>query len=116
MAEKKAYRLAVGRHRERGVAYVRGDIVESEFELDKIHKNKFVPLDGSVRTIDPTERSAKDDPAALKGRRDDDDPITLKKIHKGGGKYIVVNEETGEQVNDGLLNKEEANALIQTEE
>jgi len=38
-------------------------------------------------------------------------PLKLKAVHKGGGKYNVINEATGKPVNDVLLSKKEAFSL-----
>jgi len=41
--------------------------------------------------------------------------ISLKMIHRGAGRYVVINKETGEQINEGYLNKVEAEALVRGE-
>lgn len=42
------------------------------------------------------------------------DVVSLKAIHKGGGRYNVINIDTGEQINDEYLNKKEADSLVES--
>jgi hypothetical protein len=39
----------------------------------------------------------------------------LKAVHRGFGKYDVINEATGKKINDKVLTKEEAQELVETE-
>ena len=42
----------------------------------------------------------------------DEPPVKLKMVHKGRGKFNIINVKTGLPVNEGLLNKEEAQTML----
>ena len=107
------FRVLAGLHREGDKLFHKGDIVESDKDLDEIFRNKFEAVTGSTRTRGVSIQESLD---KAKGARDDDDDVdppavTLKAIHKGGGRWVVVNTETGEQVNEGYLKKPDAKAM-----
>ena len=43
---------------------------------------------------------------------DNELPQNFKIVHRGGGKYNVVNKTTGENINDALLTKVQAESLV----
>ena len=44
---------------------------------------------------------------------EDDDEPELEKTHRGSGRWIVTNRETGEKTHEGYLTKDEAIALVE---
>jgi len=75
----------------------RGEIlVATQLEIEPF-KNLFVPLDPlvDIKEEQPTKR--------------------LFIEHRGGGKYNVINENTGKPINDELLTREQAENLINDE-
>jgi hypothetical protein len=91
------YRLKSGTLKYEGKKYHPGDTFEAqEFEM------RFF-LD-TLERLDEPEEPEKDAPY-----------FGLRLRHKGAGKYDVINEATGEPINDSLLDKEEAQALIEKE-
>ena len=78
------------------VIYKKGDVIEAtEYEL-RSFLDKF-------RRIGPPEAPEKPKAEAKQ----------LKKEHRGGGKYNVVNPESGKPINNELLSSEDADALIE---
>jgi len=83
-------------HRD-GQVVRRGEIlVATQLEIEPF-KNLFVCLDPlvDVKEEQPTKR--------------------LQIVHKGGGKYNVVNESTAQPINDELLSREQAENLVNDE-
>jgi len=75
--------------------YVKDDVMEATEEdvkniLDKVEK------------IGPPEPKNPEAP----------EKQALKAVHKGGGKYDVINIESGKAINSKLLTKDEANELL----
>ena len=85
--------------------YVKGDTMDlSDLEAQSIMDK--------VQRVGPKE-SAK--PVESKDTQDTKVPLpeqSLKMVHKGGGKYDVVNEVSGKTINSVLLTKSEANGLL----
>ena len=53
------------------------------------------------------------DPIPEKDELELDAPIVLLKMeHRGGGRYNVVNTETGEAINEGYLTQKEAQTMV----
>lgn len=78
---------------------------------------KTVYRKGQIVTLDPLQ--AKPFLDTLE-QLDPDPPAPqpkagLKAVHVGAGKYNVVNEATGKKINDKLLTKEAAAALVEAE-
>lgn len=46
----------------------------------------------------------------------DEAPVLLEMAHRGGGRYNVVNKETGETLNEDFLTKEEAQRMVDATE
>ncbi|MEW5725494.1 MAG: hypothetical protein AB1896_20465 [Thermodesulfobacteriota bacterium] len=92
------YRLkrGVGKHVYQGRVYLPGDIVEAAPENMKGVLDKFDLLDPP----DQAQAEAKQ-------------PNALKMVHKGFGRYDVLNTTSGQILNDHLLKKAEALALVE---
>lgn len=95
------YMIKSGPHYKRSTSgkkwtrYAKGDVIElSELEAKNI-MDKLDPI-GPPDPIEP----------------DAPPKQVLKAVHKGGGKYDVVNEESGKTINSKLLTKKEALELL----
>jgi len=73
--------------------YCTGDVIEAEEHELRNCMDKFERLDPKK----PEE--------AMKPK------VGLKAVHRGGGKYNVINERSGKPINDQLLSREEAEQL-----
>ena len=88
--------------------YVKGEIVPSTEDLAAKFGNKFVEVNSGGKNLLPDPTSA---PApAAEGH--DDAGTNLEIKHSGGGRWNVINTETGEKVNDAPMTKEDAEALV----
>lgn len=85
-----------GIHRHWDGQIVRRDevLVATEFEV-RPFRNLFTPIDPL-----PSEK-VKREPE-----------VGLKIVHRGGGRYNVINEKTGTPINDKLLTREQAEELV----
>lgn len=87
-------------------------------------KGKVVYYPGDIMTVSDIKElgGAKDkfeilDPVPEEDEFKPDTDVTfLKMDHRGGGRYNVVNVETGEAVNDEFLTKKEAQKMVGTEQ
>ena len=79
--------------------YRPGDIVELDPDKVRHFQDIFEPLD----PVEPEEER-------LAAPR-----LRLEIVHKGGGKYIVINAATNKPVNDKLLTKKQAQDLVMRE-
>jgi len=91
------YKLKSGTYRNRRGKFYPGDV----FEAEEFEVRNF--LDLLERLDPPPEEQEQDSPKPS---------IGLRLRHKGAGKYDVIYEATGQPINDVLLSKEEAEALI----
>jgi len=112
------YRVDHGNHTECGVRYTQGSTLESEYPLDEIFANKFSRIDEETGEAQAPEEDPK--PKRRRVRTQSKETVTtttpsLEPKHKGGGKWVVLNKETGEQVNDNYLSKKEAYELAGVE-
>lgn len=73
---------------------------------------------GNLEDLDKEEKPkiAKEEDVAPELKEEIETPLKLKVVHKGGGKYNVVNDATGKPVNDTLLTKTEAMDLAEEKE
>lgn len=126
-----------GKHYENGLCYAKDDVVESDHNLEEVFQNKFRRLgdDVPVTPKDPTAMSVKldvlakkkakaraenpDDPANLIGttkenvppKKDERKP-KLYARHAGAGRYNVCRVDNDEKITDELLDKAEAEAMV----
>jgi hypothetical protein len=95
------YRLKSGKLHTRingkRVTFHAGAIINLEFSQARGFKDSLEPLDPELP-----------DPAPPQPK------LGLKAVHRGRGRYDVVNELTGVKINDEMLSKEEAQALATT--
>jgi len=125
--ELKAFRVIAGVHKEDGVRYLKGSVIRSDKDLDRIFLNKFQRLrmdDPALLPDEPVEEdltaeeveaevaAAAGDVQAPKRKRRN----LLEKIHKGGGRWEVRNRKTNERINDEWLTKEEAESIVKGRE
>jgi hypothetical protein len=76
--------------------YGKGDtILLTKFEAEKI-KHRLEPLEPVSEKVDENAR----------------EEIKLRKVHKGAGRYIVINELTEKTIHDGTVSKEQAQKMI----
>lgn len=105
--KKKVYRLLYGRHSEivdgARVNMEPGDTIATNVDLVRKFKNKFELLASDRSLSTEVEDAVESNPTGLK----------LKLVHRGAGRYCVVNEITGKPVHDGLLAKSDALDLIE---
>ena len=91
----KHYMRANGR---RAYKFVGGDIIE-------------LPADKAAAIMDKLELVEEAQPVEEKEEKIP--AVSLQIVHRGGGKYNVVNQVTGKPINDRLLTKEEAEELVE---
>ena len=96
-------RLKAGKYYRDGVRYVSGDLVEfnSVFDIPDTFRDGFEMPSPSRIALDesPEEPEGPPDPK-------------FKVMHRARGRYNVISIATGEPINDELLSKEEALALV----
>ena len=109
------FRLLAGKFYHGNKMYKAGDEIQTEMNLEEIFKNKFekvvrrsqikASVTGTVTKIEKevTKEEAEEMSVA---------PANLEMKHKGGNRWVVLNKDTGEQVNDGYLKRKEAEALV----
>jgi hypothetical protein len=90
------YRVKTGTLRINGEKYVPGD----SFEADNVPEAFLTTLEVLGEKTEPEKKIA---------RRK---PPTLKLVHKGSGRYEVVNTVSGKKLTDKLVSKKEALAII----
>jgi len=90
------FKLLHGTHYEGGKKHTKGDSVFSAKDLEETFGSK------RFQRISPEWDEKKEEEVASKFEIE----------HRGGGRYNVVNIETDEVLNDSLLSKEEAVALV----
>jgi len=106
----KRYRVKVGKHHERNKVYKTGDIlIKDDEDMPAGFLDKFEDLGAagkSTHRISTHEDDTKREKEKIPGE-------SLFKIeHRGGGRYRVINTVTNQPVNDQLLSKADAEALI----
>jgi len=77
------------------ISYQKGDVIEAIADELKPFMDKFElvgPPDPPPKMANPSK--------------------SLKAIHKGGGRWNVINTESGKKINQNLLSRDEAQALI----
>jgi len=94
--EKRTFRLLSGTYTyfedDEKITITKGQKVDSDEDLHLRYVNKF-------QLLDPNAVSITDDP----------DTINLEPMHKGHGKYVVINKVTGKEINEGgYLTKDQA--------
>lgn len=107
------FKLLCGTHYENGVRHKAGDVVESDRLLDEVFSASRFERLGSDGESHPSEEVEAPRPRRRRVTVNKDEEVEatvgqLSPKHKGGGRWVVINEETGEQVNDGYLSKQEA--------
>lgn len=116
------FRVKTGIHIEAGRQYEQGQIVESDRNLAIVFRGKFDPVDGTGQVLPgpmiqvegpktvvaPDLETPQEPPAPAEAVPS----TTMQAIHKGGGKWVVVNKETGIQINVGFMTKAEAEHLV----
>lgn len=103
MAERNRYKITGGRHIHNEKVYEQGDIIRLyEWEADKIRSKVEYLGEPAVSEAPP------------------DLPTTpvpqLGYEHRGGGRYVVFDRASGEQVSEGYLSREEAEEMVRGEE
>lgn len=100
-------------------AYEVGDVVESDRELDKIFKNKFIRVgeDASpARVAPPAPATVVKPPAANTGAKETEvvrtKKLKFKKVIAGKGKFNIVRRDNGKPINAEPLSKEEAENVM----
>ena len=94
-------KTGAGKHHENGKSYRAGEEFKCDRELDKLFPEKFVRVGGRQAT-----------------KIDDggSDTVTLKAVNRGRGQWDVVKvidgELTDQNVNEGFVNKKEADRLV----
>lgn len=97
----RRYRVKAGKHHEGGKVYKVGDVLVKEEDLmPDSFKHKFEDL-GPVTVS-----------KRVKATSPDQSNPALKMEHRGGGKYRVIEVETGQLITDSLISKEDAEAII----
>ena len=95
---KSKYRLLGGKHRdENGKQYVKGDSLMLTPRMAKQLGSRVKPLEEV-----PDEKVILAPP----------DEVKLFAKHKGGGRWVVINQATDKPINDGYLTKAEAKELV----
>lgn len=98
------FKVLGGRHHEGKKVYHKGDIIEADTDLTKRFRNKFE----RVYEYTPEHPDGLD---SATGEKKVAKP-EFKPLHKGAGKWIVVNKTANnKQVSGGYLGKEEAAKL-----
>ena len=117
------YMLIGGPHYQGGKRYMPGDVVESDRALDEVFQGKFELIVEEPEEKAPEATPGKSPvrfqraapPSQLDKDEETDEESTrvpkLKAVHKGAGRWVVLNVETGERVNDEYLKKAEAKAM-----
>ena len=90
------FRKLSGKHYIKGKCYVKGDVIECSHAVIKNFMDTFEEIE--------TEDAKPDAEVAISP--------TLKVVHKGFGRYNVVNTKTDGVVNDRPLNKDEAESIV----
>jgi len=103
----KHFMLLGGLHKEGDTVFDKGDIVDSNRDLDKIFRHKFRRVRPEEIGLEPEDIEEVPEPA-----QDTPPPPALRARHKGRGRWVVENVETGKQINDEYLTKAEAVALV----
>jgi len=106
------YRLVGGKHRTvKGHTYrakeAGNDILSLTLHQAKILGKRVLPLDGEA-----VEEKIKKEDKKIRPP----DEVKLKAIHKGGGRYNVINQTTDQPINDNYLTKAEAEELVDGKE
>lgn len=86
------FRLTQGTHYEAGKRHDAPATVESARPLHEIFPRRFQLIEEQRPFIQ-------------------EDVVQLKAVHKGAGRWNVINTSTGEPINDGWLDKEEAKEM-----
>ena len=96
-------RLKAGKYYRDGVRYVKGDLVEfnSVFDIPDTFRDGFEMPAPSRVAIDESPEEPEGPPEPK-----------FKVVHRARGRYNVVSTETGVPINDELLSKEDAQALV----
>lgn len=106
----KRYRVKAGKHHEHNKVYKTGDVlIKDDEEMPAGFLDKFEDLGAagkSERRISVHEDDTKREKEKIPGES------ILKMEHRGGGRYRVINTVTGQPINDQLLPKADAEALI----
>jgi hypothetical protein len=110
------FRLVGGMHFHGKEVYKRGDIVESDKELDKLLVNKF------VRIFDESPASTKSETKQTGRKKSVKYPVDITTVENSSqgirvlmvaeGRYDVVEEDSKEALNEQPLTLEEKDALI----
>jgi len=123
--KKRQFRLKFGTHRDGKTVYTAGSLVPSDRDLMEIFQNKFEEVEGDDtpdkappkkrrRRSSPKKESEEASPKeeTSPSRKKQEPLVGLSMRFKGSGLYDVINDETGEALNDTPLSKEEAEELV----
>ena len=95
----------------------RGMATKKELGMGKKRRGEL-PEDKKPKDADPSEdeQTEDEDPEQTEdeGDGDENEDSGLKMVHKGGGKWDVFDAD-GSQINDELLSRDEAEAMIQAQ-
>ena len=98
------FRVLARKFWHRGACYLKGAELESVTDMVQKHgEDLFEYLDDI-----PAEKMTRTHPIT------EEEAVQVKIVHKGGGRWVVINTVTGTQLNDGYLKKDEAEHLAET--
>ena len=94
----------VGPHIYKGKTYACGDTFKGTSDLLGRHPDKLEPANAAAAKVVNVA-------AGIDGA-DPEPEASLKVVHKGGGRYDVINIKSGKSINEELLGRKEAYALV----
>lgn len=90
------FRVVAGTHYDGNKAYCTGDVIESYVQLDQKFKNKFVQVFDEEENAKPLPEKRQNG---------------FRTIRRGGNRFDVINEKSGEVINERFLSLDEAKEL-----
>lgn len=112
-----------GNHDENGVIYVKGDIIESDRDLDEMFTHKFqrvaeAPPEPKRKKLKVKKKSTAKPPQEPADKRGVDvteefDPGEGLKIFRRGSKFHVYEEDSTDPLNDKGLNKVDVESFVE---
>lgn len=109
------YRILKGRHRQRGVDYVEGDILESDKNLAKVFPNKFALADADAKvTVKPDPRPSKNESVEDTDEEEEDaeekEADDYEPVESGLGKDVTadfpgINDDADEEYHVAIFKK-----------
>jgi len=89
---------------------VKLQIIEADDGWDVINELTGDPINDASLTLDQAKALAGPDAEIIE--TPEVDPAPLKAVHRGGGKYVIVWEETGDFISERLFTRSEASAVL----